>query len=187
MRFLASISTLTCIALVCGCAQQLEQVKQVNQALSTINGAPRGGNQPMNGGLQPTPSQTAAIDSQLSGPMGDKNIAEARKEAAANISKLLNIMSCTPPGSYPSAYLTPMKAPGSNATLHVPPTAHMRYHPKSQCLTVSRLDGWRMQAKNAFQFRAVYSSDASGEGASYGYTFIKQPDGAWLLGDPAYY
>jgi hypothetical protein len=55
------------------------------------------------------------------------------------------------------------------------------YHPKSQCLTVTRLDNWRMLARNAFSFRAVFVSDASSESVQESYEMIKQPDGTWLL------
>jgi hypothetical protein len=57
----------------------------------------------------------------------------------------------------------------------------MEYHPKSQCLSVTRLDDWKMHAKNAFSFRAMFVSDASSEGRSITYLMVKQPEGVWLL------
>ncbi|MDM0111612.1 hypothetical protein QTI66_05595 [Variovorax sp. J22R133] len=184
MRNIGLISALAGAALLSGCAQQLEQVKQVNQALAAISNPQTSSGQLGIGGRQPSPAQAAAVDSNLNTAIGDRAIAEARREASSNISKLLRIMSCTPQGEYPQRYLNSMAAPGANVTLYPPPAGTMRYHPKSQCLTVTRLDGWRMQAKNALQFRAVYTSDASGESSNDTYTFIKQPDGFWLLGSP---
>jgi hypothetical protein len=41
--------------------------------------------------------------------------------------------------------------------------------------------GWRMLARNAFTFRAVYLSEASSESRSINYEMVKQADGAWLF------
>ncbi|MEJ8845119.1 hypothetical protein [Variovorax rhizosphaerae] len=178
LRNIGIISTLATVALLSGCAQQ---VKQGNQTLGSTSN-PQQSSGPVIGSPQPSQAQLAAIDATLTAPMSDKSIAEARREAAPNISKVLRIMSCSPRGELPNRYLNSLADPGTNLMNHVAPAIGMQYHPKGQCLTVTRLDGWRMKAKNAFYFRAVYSSDASGESSTRGYSFIKQPDGLWLLG-----
>lgn len=48
-------------------------------------------------------------------------------------------------------------------------------------MSVSRIDGFKKESANAFQFRVIYQSPQSQETATRRYVAVKQPDGAWLF------
>jgi hypothetical protein len=158
---------------LCGCS--IQQLKDLNSSLSKTNAAlaPRSAVPSM---PQMTEPQMQALHSRLSVKVNDNSILQVREEARDTIEKILTISACYPSWDiqrYLNAYTTGERQ-------HMAPMAATHYHPKSQCLTVTRLDNWRMLARNAFLFRAVFVSDASSESTSIDYEFIKQPDGTWL-------
>jgi len=125
--------------------------------------------------------QTMTMNDQLLLKVHDMAVLRAREEARPTIQKVLAIAACYPNwdiGRYLTAYTTAEKAGPYSQTA---PMVTMNYHPKSECLTVTRVDNWRMLAKNALMFRALFVSDASSESASVNYEMIKDPDGSWLL------
>jgi hypothetical protein len=178
------------IVYMCGCAQQLQHLSsalaETNRALAGGNKAP---NQPgmyasntptMSAPNMPTMSeaQAQAMHRHLSSKLGDRALLQAREEAKDNIEKILALSACYPDWQI-SRYLAPYSMEGRSD--HEAPMLGMNYHPKSQCLGVVRIDNWKMTAKNAFSFRAVFVSEASAESRSIHYEMVKQPDGAWLL------
>lgn len=60
------------------------------------------------------------------------------------------------------------------------PADGMRYHDRSTCLDVIRIDGWRNSAVNSLKFSATFRSESSGETGARIFTIIKQPNGNWL-------
>jgi hypothetical protein len=125
-----------------------------------------------------TPVQKEQLYSHLQSVSGSGDLRQAVSEAKPTIEKVLQISAC-----YPNfdiyKYLQPYAADGNVA--FGAPIAGMQYHPKTQCLSVIRLDSWKMLARNAFSFRSVFVSDASGESRSQYYEMIREPDGAWLF------
>jgi hypothetical protein len=175
---------------MCGCAQQLQHL---NNALAETNRALAGGiNATNKPGMYPsnTPTMSApdmpvmseaqgqAIRIHLSSKLGDRALLQAREEAKDNIEKILAISACFP-GWQIHRYLAAYSMEGRGD--HETPMLGMNYHPKSQCLGIARIDNWKMSAKNAFSFRAVFVSEASAESRSIHYEMVKQPDGTWLL------
>lgn len=65
--------------------------------------------------------------------------------------------------------------------MHAYPMSFMRYHDIDQCLSVLRLQGWRMPADNALQFEVVFRADDSGETTTSQHEAVRQPDGSWLF------
>ena len=59
-----------------------------------------------------------------------------------------------------------------------------KYHPKSKCVSVSRVDDIKQVAKNALEYRVTYESDVSGETYIANYAMVRQPDGVWLYTFP---
>jgi hypothetical protein len=161
-----------------GCTEHL---KHINQTLEGVTGVRGGGSaQPPSGPRlpHPTPAQIEALQNQLTVKNADGLVSSARQEAWPTIQRVIGFVACYP-GYDGERYLGQYRAPNNGSIWGV--MASLHYHPKSQCLTVVRLDNWSMPARNALAFRAVYISEASGEGRDRTYELVKQPDGAWLF------
>lgn len=161
-----------------GCLAQMEALNNAlakgNTAVSNFSGGTAAPPMPVMSG-----PQRQAMRSQLAVAVSDRGLVLAREEAKGTIEKVLVTSACYTGfdlNQYLQQYLDPQPDMGLFS-----PMVRMNYHPKSQCLTITRLDGWRMLAKNAFVFRAVYVSEASSETASLHYKMVKQADGAWLF------
>lgn len=171
-------------ASVSGCANELQQVNQslmaVNQALATpaqsrtSQYAPAGARLPAM-----TAAQLQTLQAHKLSANTDAALTAARHEAWPVIEKVIGVVSCYPEWN-PSRYIGQYLAPGMNSMEVAAPMHTMNYHPKTQCVSVARMDNWSMPARNAIAFRAVYLSDSSGESKSFNYELVKQPDGAWL-------
>lgn len=169
-----------------GCAQKLNDItsllnstKQVLASTGNIPSLPRAAG--LQGDLPAMPRmaeyQTQTLRAQISTKSGDNALAQAREDAKPTIEKILAISACCPDYTlqrYLAAYSVPEMG------YYEAPMPRMQYHPKSQCLSVTRIDSWKMTARNAFSFRAIYVSEPSGESRSIVYEMIKEPDGTWL-------
>jgi hypothetical protein len=122
--------------------------------------------------------QAQAIHDQLFAKVSDQAIHRARDEARPFIERILGIAGCSPAPDI-TRYLTPLSTP--DASNQRSPMARMKYHPRSQCLTVVHVDGWRIPADDALSFRAVFLSDLTRESSMMQYEMVKQADGGWLL------
>lgn len=173
------------VLLFTGCVQQLQDL---NAALGKANGflAPNSAGTPVasRGGRGYMPSmsddQARELRSHLMVKLSDRALAQAKEEAAATIEKILAISACYPDYDIRS-YLSAYAVAGSG--IYYAPMTSMKYHPKSQCLRVTRVSNWKMNAKNAISFSATYVSEASDESSSLFYQMTKEPDGMWLLRD----
>lgn len=75
-------------------------------------------------------------------------------------------------------------APGSNLPIRLNgqwPMHKTKYHDKTTCMSVARVNGWKAPARNALQFEVLYQADDSGETATSGHEAVRQPDGNWLF------
>ena len=161
-----NISIIVAVILLCGCTQ----LSALNNTITKTNVAM---NMP-----SMTETQNQTMHANLLKKVNDNAIAQARVEAKPTLENILTISACYSKFDI-NKYLTAYSVAGKQD--YVTPMFMMQYHPKSQCLTVTRLDNWKMAAKNAFSFRAIFVSDASSESRSIFYEMIKQPDGMWLL------
>lgn len=64
---------------------------------------------------------------------------------------------------------------------YIDPMLGMKYHSRDACLTVTKIHGFEMPAKNALSFEVVLTADDSGEVGKRYYTVQKQDDDAWLF------
>ena len=53
---------------------------------------------------------------------------------------------------------------------------YMKYHERSNCVTVRVVDNWTMPALNALQFRVVFIAEDSGETVNFNYLMKKSSD-----------
>lgn len=178
---------LICVLAAAGLAGCASELHQVNQSLAAVNQALAASSQPrtmqntMNGPAipKPTSAQSQALQSQRSLGNVDTSIAATRQEAWPTIEKLIGFVACYP--QYNAArYLHQYLIPNAYILEVAVPMNSMNYHPKTQCVSIARMDNWSMPARNALAFRTVYVSESSGESQSYNYEMVKQPDGAWL-------
>ncbi|GAC1371918.1 MAG: hypothetical protein NVS3B3_09410 [Aquirhabdus sp.] len=160
---------------------------QVNRVLGAPTAVAKTGNTASTNPI--TAAQTDKIVNGLvsSRKQYNNNLGQAIGEAAPNIGKVISFLSCyNNPSSFPDSYLGQYIAPkgpfdGYNSQLRIAPISRMQYHPKSQCLTVVRFQGWSMLAANAIKFQVLYISDSSGETQTDGFVMVKQPFGEWLF------
>lgn len=167
------------------CAPQLQEINRslanTNAALADANRSLRAGPAQLpTKGPSPSEAQVRAIQAQITAKQNDALLRAAIDEARPNIQTVITFLSCYPgwdAGRYLGQYLTPE----ANQQDVLAPMPMMKYHQKAHCLTVNRMDGWGMPARNALVFRVLYLSDASGESRAFRYELVKQADGAWLF------
>lgn len=171
------------IALFASDAPAQSFLEKLNRGLEKVNGVLSGSTSaPAAGPAMPqtTDRQVALLMTALQAQGKPLEVVTMADEARKVVGEVLLLSSCYP-GYDVGRQLGRYAAPDAMAELFLSPMGGLTYHPKAQCLTVQRVDGWQARAKNAFGFRGVYVSEASGESKSLHYEFVKQPDGAWLL------
>ncbi len=136
---------------------------------------------------RPTQQQLEGLKTKVANATVPKNAKLLWQSASGTVAKITLILSCYPEPI--DTALLKYVAPGNE---HVPGFVFsqgvmdraayggFRFHPKTQCVTVDRIDDVKAEAKNALSYRVVYVSDVSGETFITKYTMAQQPDGAWL-------
>jgi len=179
---------ITTIALsISGCTSTL---KDINTGLSTINSGLSSVNSTLSGqpalqqgsGASLSSTQQAKLQSTLNQKTQDKNIDTAISEASPVISEFIGMNSCITNynGSMLNRYAAPGKRYASNNYIGAP-APQMRYHNKTSCASVLRIQDWKMPARNALRFEVSYISDTSGEVIKGNHEVVKQPSGEWLF------
>lgn len=173
-----------------GCVETMQQVnrdlatfnKAIAPAPASIRNTNSGPTSPGAQNVAPiTAEQLAKIDAALMVKNQNRDIAQAISEASPVIRDFVRTAACMP-ASGGSSGLNAYAAPGANlAWAGAAPMPAMRYHDKSSCVSVLRLHGWKMPAKNALHFEVVYQAEDSGESAMRQHELIKQPSNEWLF------
>lgn len=186
-----AISLIAAAALLGGCTSTLQKV---NEDLGQINRAMGGNPSPSAGtaapsistagksapGAQISREQEQTILQSLATKNSNTALNQAVAEASQNISGFIKISSCQ--NTYGrGSRLNIYGAPGRDFSYADGVMMSMPYHDKSRCLSVLRLQGWDMPAKNALRFEVVYVSDSSGESQKRNHELVKQPTGEWLF------
>lgn len=159
-------------------------LERINNGLKKTNAALAGsGSTAQHGPAMPTPSQAQVeqLAKLVVSPVISADAKPLWDSARDRIGEVLLFESCYPEfGSY--KYLAKYAAPGAEPALAFhSPIFRMTYHPKTECVSVERIDDVKLLAKNAFSFRVVFVSDASGETQTNRHSLVRQPDGAWLF------
>lgn len=125
--------------------------------------------------------QQSAIQNQFEVKTKDKNLAEAVGQAKENIGKFLEVESCI--ANFSGSQLNLYAAPGKQfADMNYwPVMASARKHVRDTCVTVTKIQGWKLSAKNSLVFEVVYTADDSGEIVKKRYEVQKQGDDSWLF------
>jgi hypothetical protein len=128
-----------------------------------------------------TPEQEMAIQKALTIKTKNEKLQAVVEQAKGNIAGFLEIESCISRynGSSLNSFAAPgKKYPGFN---YIGVMFGMKYHSKSSCLTVKKIQGWEMPAKNALSFEVLFVADDSGESAKRWYKLQQQENGDWLF------
>lgn len=132
-----------------------------------------------------TPDQEERIKKETEKKFQDARLRNVIADASSTLKEFVAKVSCLPyNGGDLNAQITSMftiyAAPGRSLFL-LPPANQTRYHDKSSCLSVVRIQGWNAPALNALKFEVVYLANDSGESAKTDHEMVKQPDGVWLF------
>ena len=128
--------------------------------------------------------QQAKIRSALAGKgLKDERAKQNLSEASETISAFLENVGCIPASD--GGGLNVFAAPGHRFSPNgfASPMLSTRYHDKSACLSVVRIQGVTAPALNALRFEVVYLADDSGESTIKHHELVKQPDGQWLFNE----
>lgn len=82
------------------------------------------------------------------------------------------------------AVLNPFAAPGrlfDGSGFQGGPMSEMQYHDKTACVTVKRIQNWKMVSPKLLRFEVVYVGDDGEERAVKRHELMRQPKGGWLF------
>jgi uncharacterized iron-regulated protein len=80
--------------------------------------------------------------------------------------------------------LNPFAAPGrlfDSSSFQGGPMAEMQYHDKTACVTVKRIQNWKMVSPKLLRFDVVYVGDDGEERSIRRHELMRQPRGGWLF------
>jgi hypothetical protein len=80
--------------------------------------------------------------------------------------------------------LNPFAAPGrlfDGAGFQGGPMTQMQYHDKTACVTVKRIQNWKMVSPKLLRFDVVYVGDDGEEHSIKRHELMRQPKGGWLF------
>lgn len=135
----------------------------------------------------PTQAQVESLKHKMANVHASAKALVLWKSASETVLKVTQFLSCYP--SFPvSEHLMRYVAPGDEqvagfifqGVMDRGAYGGFRYHPKSQCVSVDRIDSVKAKANNALSYRVIFLSDSSGETYIGRYTIARQPDGVWL-------
>nr|WP_273264915.1 hypothetical protein [Pseudomonas sp.] len=172
-----SLSALT----MAGCESVNSGLTTFNEGMSSLNKTLASG-LPANQrkiGSSITQEQELKIKSSLATRTNDNAINQAIAEASPVIENFAKAESCI--NNHLDSSLEMYTAPGGKMNTSYAPMMPMRYHDRSKCVSVAKIQGWFMPAKNALQFEIVYISEISGEVQKRGHEVVKQTNGEWLF------
>lgn len=82
------------------------------------------------------------------------------------------------------AVLNPFAAPGrlfDGTGFQGAPMSEMQFHDKTACVTVQRMQNWKMVTPKLLRFEVVYVGDDGEERAVKRHELARQPKGGWLF------
>ena len=129
-----------------------------------------------------TDEQQAMIDAAVR-PKGikDHRVTAMLDEASDNLKGFLQLASCI--NDFNGSALNLYAAPGHEYSKYsfFGPNNSSKYHDKSTCVNVVRLQGVTAPAANALKFEVVYQAADSGEVQKFAGLMVKQTYGQWMF------
>ncbi|MDH6592767.1 hypothetical protein M2165_002656 [Variovorax sp. TBS-050B] len=109
-------------------------------------------------------------------------VARAVQSAAPTIESFVRTEGCITARN--GAVLNPFAAPGrlfDGSGFQGGPMASMQYHDRTACVTVKRIQNWKMVTPKRLRFEVVYVGDDGEESAVRRHELTRQPKGGWLF------
>lgn len=109
-------------------------------------------------------------------------VAKVVRSAAPTIESFVRTEGCITARN--GAVLNPFAAPGrlfDNTGFQGGPMAEMQYHDKTACVTVKRIQNWKMVSPKLLRFDVVYVGDDGEERSVRRHELMRQPKGGWLF------
>ena len=134
-------------------------------------------------GLAPiTEEQVERIREEIATNPPTPAVARIVRSAAPTIESFVRTEGCITARN--GAVLNPFAAPGRlfDATgFQGGPMSEMQYHDKTACVTVKRIQNWKMVTPKLLRFEVVYVGDDGEERAVKRHELVRQPKGGWLF------
>lgn len=109
-------------------------------------------------------------------------VAKVVQSAAPTIESFVRTEGCITARN--GAVLNPFAAPGrlfDGTGFQGGPMAEMQYHDKTACVTVKRIQNWKMVSPKRLRFEVVYVGDDGEERSVRRHELTRQPKGGWLF------
>jgi hypothetical protein len=109
-------------------------------------------------------------------------VAKVVRSAAPTIESFVRTEGCITARN--GAVLNPFAAPGrlfDGTGFQGGPMAEMQYHDKTACVTVKRIQNWKMVSPKRLRFEVVYVGDDGEERSVRRHELTRQPKGGWLF------
>ena len=109
-------------------------------------------------------------------------VAKVVRSAAPTIESFVRTEGCITARN--GAVLNPFAAPGrlfDGTGFQGGPMADMQYHDKTACVTVKRIQNWKMVSPKRLRFEVVYVGDDGEERSVRRHELTRQPRGGWLF------
>ena len=109
-------------------------------------------------------------------------VAKVVRSAAPTIESFVRTEGCITARN--GAVLNPFAAPGrlfDGTGFQGGPMADMQYHDKTACVTVKRIQNWKMVSPKRLRFEVVYVGDDGEERSVRRHELTRQPKGGWLF------
>lgn len=134
-------------------------------------------------GLAPiTEQQVERIREALDGKTPSPAIGKVLRSASPTIESFVRTEGCITARN--GAVLNPFAASGrlfDGTGFQGAPMAEMQYHDKTACVTVKRIQNWKMVTPKLLRFEVVYVGDDGEERAVKRHELTRQPKGGWLF------
>jgi hypothetical protein len=134
-------------------------------------------------GLAPiTEEQVERIREEIATNPPTPAVARIVRSAAPTIESFVRTEGCITARN--GAVLNPFAAPGrlfDSGSFQGGPMAEMQYHDKTACVTVKRIQNWKMVSPKLLRFDVVYVGDDGEERSVRRHELTRQPKGGWLF------
>ena len=134
-------------------------------------------------GLAPiTGAQVERIREAVGGKTPSPAVTKVVRGAAPTIESFVRTEGCITERN--GAVLNPFAAPGrlfDGGSFQGGPMAEMQYHDKTACVTVKRIQNWKMVSPKLLRFDVVYVGDDGEERSVRRHELTRQPKGGWLF------
>ena len=178
----AALASTVPVALLAGCSFFASLQPAPGPAAATAPPAPPPAVVSKDGLAPITGEQVERIREVIGGKTPSPAVAKVVRGAAPTIESFVRTEGCITERN--GAVLNPFAAPGrlfDGTGFQGGPMAQMQYHDKTACVTVKRIQNWKMVSPKLLRFDVVYVGDDGEEHSIRRHELVRQPKGGWLF------